>query len=137
VNSGGLRIEDGQSDGGIDTGFDNGFFGDFDSGLNGDFDNGFFRGSDEGFDGSRRFDGIRLEAFRLGFGRRIDRAKRRAIGKGIVQGIIARFDTGFEHCGGFFVGFNLGGFVGFDGEHSLEFHAHGYHSLLQNIHVFS
>jgi hypothetical protein len=73
-SSGGLRIEDRQSDGGIDagfnSGFDNGFLGDFDSGLNGDFDNRFFGGSDEGFDGRRCFDRIRLETFRfkLGFG---------------------------------------------------------------------
>ena len=55
-SSGGLRIEDRQSDGGIDAGFNSGF------------DNGFFGGSDERFDGRRRFDGIRLEMFRLGFG---------------------------------------------------------------------
>jgi hypothetical protein len=79
-SSGGLRIEDGQSDRGIDagfnSGFDNGFLGDFDSGLNGDFDNGSFWGSDEGFDGRRCFDGVRLETFtfKLGFGRGIDRA---------------------------------------------------------------
>jgi hypothetical protein len=70
VNSGGLRIEDGQSDGGIDTGFNSGFH----NGFFGDFDNGFFGGSDEGFDSTRRFDGIRLETFRLGFSRGIDRA---------------------------------------------------------------